>query len=143
QPEHAAGKQHAQGFANVLGRGNQAQIQQAVVDARVRAQGDPAAGLTAVADPQGQEVALPVEAGPLEMPEGAAHLGEAGQAGQQVGGAAQQLLQVVGGAGGDLAAEAAGGHVDEQALVGRADVHGGGGQIQQGQGGVGLQRNPR
>ncbi|MOA01374.1 hypothetical protein D3C78_1207800 [compost metagenome] len=101
----------------------------------------PAAGLAPVADAEGEEFAAPVEIRPAEMPLGGVHLGKARQAGEQVGQAAEDLLQVLGRIGGDLRAEAAGRHVEEQPSLHLAHVHRTGRRIQQRQRRVGFQRD--
>ena len=56
----------------------------------------------------------PIRSQALEAPKGRMHLGKARQPGEEVGRAAQHLLQVLGRVGRDLRTEAAGGHVEEQ-----------------------------
>ena len=82
----------------------------------------PAAGLAPVTDAQGEELAFPLEVRGAETALGGMHFGKTGQPGQQVGGTAENLLQVLRGIRGDLRTEAASGHVEEQLAVHLAQV---------------------
>ncbi|MCY1535601.1 hypothetical protein D9M68_710130 [compost metagenome] len=71
------------------------------------------------------------------------HFGEVGQAGEEIGRAAEHLLQVLGGIGGDLRAEAAGDHIKEEMAIGVAQVDGPRLGIEQRQCGIRLLGNAR
>ncbi|KAF1012127.1 MAG: hypothetical protein GAK32_00342 [Pseudomonas fluorescens] len=111
------GHQAAQRTHHLLGRRQDADVQQAVIRQRIRAQHMPAARLAPVADPQRQQLATPVEARPLQFCTGGPQLTEAGQAGEQIGGAPQHFLQVFGRVDSHLAAETARGHVEENLIA--------------------------
>lgn len=116
-------------------------IEQAIIDYRIRAQLLPASRLAAIADTQCQQVPLPVEIRPLQLDRGRLQFAEACEAGEQIGRGAQDLLQVFGRIGRDLATEPAGGHVEEQLVAGLAQVYGLCRHVQQGQRSGRLQRN--
>ncbi|VVN46955.1 hypothetical protein PS664_05913 [Pseudomonas fluorescens] len=94
----------------------------------------PPARLATVADAQRQQLALPVEVRAFQLTIGGLQLAEARQAGEQISRAAEDFLQVFGGIGRDLAAEAASGHVQENLPADLAQVDCPGRHIQQRQG---------
>ncbi|MCY1533112.1 hypothetical protein D9M68_684240 [compost metagenome] len=71
------------------------------------------------------------------------HFGEVGQAGEEIGRPAKDLLQLFGSIGGDFRAEAAGDHIEEEVAIGVSQVDGPWLDIQQHQRCIGLQGNAR
>ncbi|VVN42759.1 hypothetical protein PS683_05605 [Pseudomonas fluorescens] len=101
----------------------------------------PTARLATIADPQGKQLAFPMKIGAIQLGVGSLQLAEPRQAREEVGRTAEDLLQVLGGVGGDLAAESAGCHVEEDLPADLAEVDGPWRHIQQRQGLVRLQRD--
>ncbi|MNE21624.1 hypothetical protein D3C80_1147920 [compost metagenome] len=73
----------------------------------------PTASLPAVTDPQGQQLATPVEIGPLQLSVCRMQLTESRQAGEQIRRTTQDFLQFFGGIGRDLTAKTTGSHIQE------------------------------
>ncbi|RMO67873.1 hypothetical protein ALQ35_05692 [Pseudomonas fluorescens] len=127
---------------HLLGRRQNADIQQAVIGQCVRAQHMPTARLASVADTQREQVALPVKVRPFQLAISGLQFAETRQAGEQVGRAAEHFFQVFGGVGGDLAAKTASGHVEEYLPAGLPKVDGRWRHIQQGECAGRIQRHP-
>lgn len=73
----------------------------------------PATGLPAVADPQRQQLPMPVKIRALQLAIGGMQLAEARQSGEQVSRSAQHLLQVFRGVRRHLAAKSARRHIEK------------------------------
>ncbi|MNH12003.1 hypothetical protein D3C79_715340 [compost metagenome] len=101
-----------------------------------------ATGLTAIADAQGQQLALPLKIRTMQLDRSGTQLAEARQPGEQVGRGAQNLFQVFGGIGGHLAAETTGSHVQKHLPTDLAQIDGLRRHFKQGQGLPRLQRHP-
>jgi hypothetical protein len=99
------------------------QVEQAVVDQRVRAQRKPAAGLAAIADRERQEGTLPVETLSPETAGAGREVLQPGDAGDGISETAEPALEVGIGLRRHLRAEAAGQQVDEGPLAEQADIH--------------------
>ena len=108
-------------FGNV---GKDQDVQHSVVDRRVWAQYVAAAGLPPIANGEHEKVALPLEVGAREPSASGADARVAGQARQQIGGAAQRLLHRFGSLHGDLSAEAACRDVQKSAITDAPGVDG-------------------
>lgn len=93
QAKNAPGQQRAQGADDILRRRHDADIEQTIVDARLRTKQMPATGLSPVTDAKSQKLALPLEIRPMKTTGCRAHFGKAAEPGKQIGGATQDFLE--------------------------------------------------
>lgn len=120
--QQAPAEQGAQGADGIRRSRHDAQIEQTVINGRLRTEQLTAASLPTVADTKGEEVAFPIETRTAEATSRRMDFRKAGEAGQQIGAATEEALELLGRGGRDLRTEAAGGHVDEWLAIHLANI---------------------
>src|SRR5690606_11706532 len=93
-------QQSSQSSDQFLRCGQNADIQQAVIGQRCRAQYVSTTGLSAIADAKRQQVAAPVEIRAIQLAVGRTQLTDTCQPGEQISSTAQDFFQVFRGIGG-------------------------------------------
>ncbi|RMU68659.1 hypothetical protein ALP23_05340 [Pseudomonas syringae pv. apii] len=138
QPALQEAPQRADHF---LRRRQDTDVEQTIIGQCGRAQLVSTARLPTIADTQGEQIAAPVEIRSGELAMRRMQLAESGQAGKQIGGTPQHLLEVLGRVRRDLAAKPAGRHVEEQLATDLTQIDGTRGHVHQLQGFGDLQRH--